>query len=92
MPLDRRDRRALLAIGVLGLIAWPAWQAWKAGSTTERLARLVRPGGVLALQEPDSDTMACYPPHPAWDRLRGALEAILPNAVGDMPVAARNAA
>lgn len=44
MPLDRRDRRALLAIGVLGLIAWPAWQAWQSGSTTERLARLVRPG------------------------------------------------
>jgi SAM-dependent methyltransferase len=35
--------------------------------------RLVRPGGVVALQEPDADTYACYPPHPAWDRLMTAM-------------------
>lgn len=35
--------------------------------------RLARPGGVVALQEPDMATLNCYPPHPAWDRLRKAL-------------------
>ena len=35
--------------------------------------RLVRPGGVVALQEPDVDTFNCYPPHPAWDRLMTAV-------------------
>jgi SAM-dependent methyltransferase len=35
--------------------------------------RLVRPGGVVALQEPDVETYACYPPHPAWDRLMAAM-------------------
>lgn len=35
--------------------------------------RLARPGGVVALQEPDADTYACYPPHPAWDRLMAAM-------------------
>lgn len=35
--------------------------------------RLARPGGVVALQEPDMATLNCYPPHPAWDELRAAL-------------------
>lgn len=36
-------------------------------------ARLARPGGIVALQEPDGSTLNCYPPHPAWDRLKAAL-------------------
>jgi SAM-dependent methyltransferase len=36
-------------------------------------SRLARPGGIVALQEPDGSTLHCYPPHPAWDRLKGAL-------------------
>ena len=35
--------------------------------------RLARPGGVVALQEPDAETYACYPPHPAWDKLMAAM-------------------
>jgi SAM-dependent methyltransferase len=35
--------------------------------------RLARPGGIVALQEPDGSTLNCYPPHPAWDRLKSAL-------------------
>jgi ubiquinone/menaquinone biosynthesis C-methylase UbiE len=35
--------------------------------------RLTKPGGVVALQEPDGTTLNCYPPHPAWDRLKDAL-------------------
>jgi SAM-dependent methyltransferase len=35
--------------------------------------RLARPGGVVALQEPDAETLDCYPPHPAWDRLKRAM-------------------
>jgi SAM-dependent methyltransferase len=37
------------------------------------LAALVRPGGVVALQELDWVSWVCQPPHPAWDRLRDAL-------------------
>jgi SAM-dependent methyltransferase len=37
------------------------------------LSELVRPGGVVALQEVDWISWACQPPHPAWDRLRDAL-------------------
>ena len=35
--------------------------------------RLARPGGVVALQEPDAETYACYPPHPSFDRLMAAM-------------------
>lgn len=35
--------------------------------------RLARPGGIIALQEPDAETLDCYPPHPAWDRLKTAM-------------------
>jgi SAM-dependent methyltransferase len=35
--------------------------------------RLARPGGIVALQEPDGSTLNCYPPHPAWDHLKSAL-------------------
>jgi SAM-dependent methyltransferase len=35
--------------------------------------RLAKPGGMVALQEPDMTTLNCFPPHPAWDTLRGAL-------------------
>ena len=31
--------------------------------------RLVRPGGVVALQEPDVETFKCHPPPPAWGLL-----------------------
>lgn len=35
---------------------------------------LARPGGVLAFEEPDTDTLNCDPPHPAWDRLKKLLQ------------------
>jgi hypothetical protein len=34
------------------------------------MVRLARPGGVVALQEPDSGAWRCYPDHASWGRLR----------------------
>jgi SAM-dependent methyltransferase len=33
------------------------------------MVALVRPGGVLAVQDVDAISWTCEPPHPAWDRL-----------------------
>lgn len=33
------------------------------------MARLTRPGGWVAVLEPDGGGSVCYPAHPAWDRL-----------------------
>ena len=35
-----------------------------------RWTRLARPGGWVASMEPDTEHALCYPPHPAFDRLR----------------------
>jgi SAM-dependent methyltransferase len=33
------------------------------------MVRLARPGGWIAVLEPDGGESVCYPAHPAWDRL-----------------------
>jgi len=49
--------------------------------------RLVRSGGLVALQEPDGSTLNCYPPHPAWDRLRSAFMATFKGVGADLELA-----
>jgi ubiquinone/menaquinone biosynthesis C-methylase UbiE len=39
----------------------------------EEMVRIARPGGVVALQEPDAAAWVCDPPHPAWDILRTGI-------------------
>ena len=51
--------------------------------------RLARPGGVVAMQEPDMATLICYPPHPAWDRLRAALVGAFASVGADINLARR---
>lgn len=51
--------------------------------------RLVRPGGTIALQEPDGSTLHCYPPHPSWDRLKAALLGAFSGVGADLELARR---
>ena len=51
--------------------------------------RLARAGGVVALQEPDASTLHCYPPHPAWDRLKAALIGAFAGVGADLELARR---
>jgi SAM-dependent methyltransferase len=51
--------------------------------------RLVRAGGVVALQEPDASTLNCYPPHPAWERLKLALLGAFAGVGADLQLAQR---
>jgi ubiquinone/menaquinone biosynthesis C-methylase UbiE len=39
-------------------------------SVAAEMLRLARPGGWIASMEPDTEHALCYPPHPAFDRLR----------------------
>lgn len=52
-------------------------------------ARLARPGGIVALQEPDGSTLNCYPPHPAWDRLKSVFFAAFQGVGADIGLAGR---
>lgn len=44
---------------------------------------LTRPGGVVAVQEPDATSWNCYPAHAAWDRLKGAILTAFVRGGGD---------
>jgi SAM-dependent methyltransferase len=37
------------------------------------LWRLTKPGGIIAIQEPDAAAWGCYPPSDAWDRLKAVI-------------------
>jgi ubiquinone/menaquinone biosynthesis C-methylase UbiE len=58
-------------------------------SLLREAVRLARPGGVVALQEPDADIMSCYPSHPAWDRLKAAMEGAFAGIGADVHIARR---
>ena len=47
------------------------------------LVPLVRPGGVVAIQEPDASAWNCYPAQPAWARLKAAILAAFARGGGD---------
>ena len=50
------------------------------------MARLARPGGWVASQEPDTEHSLCYPPLPAWDRLRELLAASFRRTGADLHI------
>jgi trans-aconitate methyltransferase len=50
---------------------------------------LCRPGGVVALQEPNVDTLNCYPPHPAWTALKDVLRQVFRGVGADVQLAQR---
>jgi SAM-dependent methyltransferase len=55
----------------------------------EEAMRLARPGGTVALQEPDGESLHCYPPHPAWDRLKAAVLGAFAGVGSDLRLARR---
>ena len=53
------------------------------------MARLARPGGLLASQEADAEFSICYPPLPEWDRLLALFRASFPRAGADLRLGRR---
>jgi SAM-dependent methyltransferase len=53
------------------------------------MVRLARPGGWVASQEPDTENAFCYPPLPAWDRLREIFRASFGRSGADLLVGRR---
>jgi SAM-dependent methyltransferase len=56
------------------------------------LVRLVRPGGVVAVEEADICSWICEPVHPAWQRLFAAFETIYSDEGKDLRVGRRTLA
>lgn len=55
------------------------------------MARLTRPGGIVALQEPDSAAWAIDPPHPAWELLLAEVTDVYPRTGRDFHAGRRAA-
>ena len=53
------------------------------------LWRLTKPGGIIAIQEPDSAAWRCYPPSDAWDRLKAAILETFRRGGGDFDAGRR---
>ena len=53
------------------------------------MARLARPGGLVASQEADAGFSICYPPLPEWDRLLALFRASFPRAGADLRLGRR---
>jgi SAM-dependent methyltransferase len=51
--------------------------------------RLARPGGIVVLQEPDMGMLNCFPTHPAFERLKAALEGAFSSVGADIRLARR---
>ncbi|MBU2581282.1 MAG: methyltransferase domain-containing protein [Alphaproteobacteria bacterium] len=51
--------------------------------------RLARPGGFIALQEPDATSLNCYPPHESWETLKAALLGAFKGVGADLELARR---
>jgi ubiquinone/menaquinone biosynthesis C-methylase UbiE len=47
------------------------------------LLRLAKPGGVIAIQEPDSSSWNCFPAHPSWRTLIDAIVKTFARGGGD---------
>jgi SAM-dependent methyltransferase len=53
------------------------------------MARLARPGGLVASEEADAEFSICYPPLPEWDRLWSLFHASFPRAGADLRLGRR---
>ncbi len=50
---------------------------------------LTRPGGIVAIQEPDATSWNCYPAQPAWQQLKDAILMAFAKGGGDFNVGQR---
>jgi SAM-dependent methyltransferase len=53
------------------------------------MVRLAKPGGWVASQEADAGYALCYPPLPAWDRMRGIFHAGFTRSGADLSIGRR---
>jgi SAM-dependent methyltransferase len=53
------------------------------------LWRLTKPGGIIAIQEPDSAAWRCHPPSDAWDQLKAAILEAFRRGAGDFDAGRR---
>jgi ubiquinone/menaquinone biosynthesis C-methylase UbiE len=54
-----------------------------------KMVELVRPGGIIAVEEVDNVSWVCHPPHPSWDKLLETYHAAFRACGGDLFIGRR---
>ncbi|CAN5851378.1 hypothetical protein BH20GEM1_BH20GEM1_06990 [soil metagenome] len=62
---------------------------WNERKLLGEMIRLTRPGGIVALEEPDLSSWHSHPDHDAWARLRGAVGTAFLAGGGDLDAGSR---
>jgi ubiquinone/menaquinone biosynthesis C-methylase UbiE len=70
-------------------VRYLAGTAGQPGDLLQEAIRLTRPGGVVAFEEPDTDTLNCHPPHAAWELLKAAVQTAFASVGADTRLAQR---
>ena len=70
-------------------VRFVAGTAGRAEELVREAIRLARTGGVVAFEEPDTSTLRCHPPHPAWDRLAQAIDGAFASVGSDVRLGQR---
>jgi len=53
------------------------------------MLRLTKPGGIVAIQEPDSSAWNCYPANPKWTKMKNLIPAAFKQGGGDFDAGQR---
>ncbi len=61
----------------------------QADQLLEEMMRLTKPGGYIALQEPDASCWSCFPPSADWKRLKSAITQLYSDTGGDFNAGTR---
>ena len=62
---------------------------WNERELLAEMLRLARPGGIVAVQEPDTSSWHCHPDHSAWTRLKDAVRGAFLSGGGDLDAGCR---
>lgn len=70
-------------------VRFVAGTAGRAEELVREAMALARKGGIVAFEEPDTSTLKCHPPHPAWDRLAQAIDQAFASVGSDVRLGQR---
>jgi SAM-dependent methyltransferase len=91
LEADAYNTSAALADGTFDLVhtRFLFAPAGRDKNLLDEMWRLTRPGGIIAIQEPDAAAWSCYPSSVAWNQLKGVILEAFRRSGGDFDAGRR---